>query len=92
MLAYTLGAIAMASLAAAQASSASAAASSTLATVSFPGSKPTSAVNVSPGFVGFGFETANFNNYTNIFAQNLIGSVAKRMAVNPTVRIGGTTG
>lgn len=68
------------------------AAASTASSISFASSAPTNAVSVPQNFVGFGLETANFNNYTTIFSQNLINSIGARMATPPTIRIGGTTG
>ena len=67
-------------------------AAQTTQVVTFPASQPSNAVTVPADFVGFGFETANFNNYTTEFSQNLINSVGKRMSVPPIIRIGGTSG
>ena len=61
--------------------------------LSTPSSAPPDAVQVPADFVGFGFETAFLSNYAvGTFSENLINSVAKRLSVSITIRIGGTTG
>ena len=60
--------------------------------ISFDASKPPAAIRVPANFVGFGFETANFNNYSADFSLNLLESTAKRMSELPIIRIGGTSG
>ena len=62
--------------------------------ITVPESAPSSAVEVPLDFVGFGFGQAWLPNYANTFSENLIRSVATRMAdgVAPIIRLGGTVG
>ncbi|KAJ5612102.1 hypothetical protein N7510_005296 [Penicillium lagena] len=53
---------------------------------------PEGAVQAPSNFVGFGFETAFINDYTNEFTLNLLESIAERLGTAPTIRIGGTSG
>lgn len=54
--------------------------------------QPGAAVRVPPDFVSVGFETAFLPNYANDFSENLVSSVAGRMAAPLVIRIGGTSG
>lgn len=61
-------------------------------TLQIPGTKPTGAVSVPADFLGLNIESAFLNNYNNPFSNNLVSSLASRMAAPPVVRVGGTSG
>ncbi|KAK8132358.1 glycoside hydrolase family 79 protein [Apiospora kogelbergensis] len=61
-------------------------------TLQVPGTKPTDAAAVPADFLGLNIESAFLNNYANTFSQNLVSSLASRMAAPPIVRVGGTSG
>jgi hypothetical protein len=61
-------------------------------TVSVPTARPTNAFNVPADFPSVGFETAFLDGYDNDFSDNLVASLASRMAEPPIVRVGGTSG
>ncbi|KAK8852021.1 hypothetical protein PGQ11_014500 [Apiospora arundinis] len=61
-------------------------------TLQVPGTKPTGAVSVPADFLGLNIESAFLNNYNNPFSNNLVSSLASRMAAPPVVRVGGTSG
>lgn len=60
--------------------------------VKVPPTKPGGAAVVPKDFVGFGMESAFFNNFDNDFSENLVSSLASRMSAPPVLRVGGTSG
>lgn len=60
--------------------------------ISPPTARPTNAFKVPPDFLGVGFESAYLPSYNNDFSENLVGSLASRIAAPPTIRVGGTSG
>lgn len=60
--------------------------------IALPTARPSDAMNVPPDFPSVGFETAFLAGYNNSFSDNLVASLAARMAAPPVIRIGGTSG
>ncbi|KAK4155818.1 hypothetical protein C8A00DRAFT_31372 [Chaetomidium leptoderma] len=61
-------------------------------TIVLPTARPLSAFNVPADFASVGFETAFLPGYNNTLSENLVASLASRMAALPVIRIGGTSG
>ncbi|KXX78631.1 Beta-glucuronidase [Madurella mycetomatis] len=61
-------------------------------TIALPTARPSNAFNVPADFPSVGFETAFLSGYNNEFSNNLVMSLASRMAAPPVIRIGGTSG
>lgn len=53
---------------------------------------PDIAVPIPSNFIGVGFEAAFLNDYARDFSVNLLNSLGKRTGIQPTIRIGGTSG
>lgn len=60
--------------------------------ISAPTSRPSGAFTVPPDFIGVGFESAFLPSYNNDFSENLVDSLASRLAAPPKIRVGGTSG
>ena len=60
--------------------------------IALPTACPSDAFNVPADFPSVGFETAFLVGYNNTFSNNLVESLASRMAAPPVIRIGGTSG
>ncbi|KAF7325385.1 F-box only protein 21 [Mycena venus] len=60
--------------------------------ISPPTARPSNAFEVPPDFLGVGFESAYLPSYNNDFSENLVDSLASRIAAPPTIRVGGTSG
>ncbi|GAB1312749.1 Glycoside hydrolase family 79 protein [Madurella fahalii] len=60
--------------------------------IALPTARPSNAFNVPADFPSVGFETAFLPGYNNKFSDNLVASLASRMAAPPVIRIGGTSG
>lgn len=83
--------LALAALAVARVAAAQATATSTQV-ISLPTARPADAFAVPPDFLGVGFESAYLPSYDNDFSENLVDSLASRLAAPPVIRIGGTSG
>jgi len=46
---------------------------------------------VSHDFLGYGIESTDFPNYSDVFAQNLLHSISERIGSPVNLRIGGTS-